>query len=92
VGIPITRLAEPVKKAHKALGGYLPLGRNCYTFARMVYDAAKELYPAQRDTMERAERYHMYRAVYGEIFTCGVGTTTYIIVLGEGSLLMNNVL
>jgi hypothetical protein len=78
-GVPITMLAEPLRKANKALGGYLFIGRNCYTFARMVYDdllaAAKELYPAQRDTMECAELYHEHRAVFGELFVWGVGIT-----------------
>jgi hypothetical protein len=78
-GIPITELAKPLRNAHEALGGYFLVERNCYGFAVRVYDdlleAAKKLYPAQKDAMERAEQYHEYRGVYGEVLSSGVGTT-----------------
>lgn len=77
-GIPITELAEPLRRAHKDLGSYVFIGRNCYTFARMVYDdlldAARGLYPAQRDTIERAEQYHEHRAIFAGL-VLGVSIT-----------------
>lgn len=89
-GIPVTELAEPMRRAHNALGGYLCVGRNCYTFARMVYDdlleAGKRLYPDQRDTMERAEQYHEHRAIFAGL-VLGVSITP--LLSDEGSLLTN---
>ena len=91
-GIPITELAEPLRKAHKDLGGYFFIERNCYGFAIRVYDdlleAAKKLYPAEKDAMERAEQYHKYRSEFGGVLTSGVGTTPLFCVRGQ--LLMIN--
>ena len=89
-GIPIAELAEPLRRAHNSLGSYVFINRNCYTFARMVYDdlleAGKRLYPAQKDSMERAEQYHEHRAIFGGL-VLGVSITP--LFRTRGSLLTN---